>query len=132
MQRDAVTAAQSRFLAKVRYSKSIVKSASILTERGRQTLFPNDEFFQTASLFNLSPDKLHQLLTRVFAIDFDNFQLGASVPFQTVQTLVLAILLTLRAHGMDAENTACAVGISLQPNQLSTSIQTTLWNQVPA
>ena len=58
--------------------------------------------FQTASLFILSPDKLHQLLTRVFAIDFDNFQLSASLPFQTVQTLVRAILLTLRAHGMYA------------------------------
>ena len=37
--------------------------------------------FQTASLFILSPDKLHQLLTRVFAIDFDNFQLSARPAF---------------------------------------------------
>ena len=50
---------------------------------------------QTASLFILSPDKLHQLLTRVFAIDFDN---SASLPFQTKSKAASAIYFTSKSQ----------------------------------
>ena len=33
------------------------------------------------------PDKLHQLLTRVFTIDFHNFQLGGRVAFSHLTSL---------------------------------------------
>ena len=68
------------------------------------------------------PDKLHQLLTRVFAIDFDNFQLGGRVPFHTLRAVNQISMVSFQANG----TTVCSHGTQLWSYAINPCLST--WN----